>query len=607
MKALRLLVAVLLGLLFGLLYYTQRHRGLYGPDGPLFVEMWSHGIWVFTHFLYFPLARLCAVFFEGSITQTPADAMRLVSVFGAGLLVFATFLNTSRTGAFVAALYVTACAALAPGQRFFAGAVEIHALAGGVAALALLLVSIPCTRRRSALLLAGLAYFLCSLTHLTSTLLGPAFWLLHVARERATGRPLRVSSVLLSAVLLLFCGLLAVDLVVLLEETVRAHDLYFASTTGIEWKEFSISDYSAIQKYLEAMVLWEGKAPGPSALALVYGEFLAPLGLLLCLACLGAGVTWREGRDRLRACGLWLWIGALLAVALKVGAREYGAYLIPALPALALLALPGVLRFCARATPLRATCLVFAATSFHLGIALFAEGRTGALSPADLAVPATLRTMAALVPEGVRVTLACVLSALALLCCAVLGWVLGGSRTKVSKAGLLGSLGALALVLVMSLWGVESFRQRWPDLQREALRSHAQALKGGDPGQESSFWLTASPVIGTQVSVEWHWALSSYLGAHGVHWLDLALLDTASSAAHLQEMRNRMRGLMEAARVRGCQVWLADDAIGLLWQQQRVLALAFVRDVLARREAQRLPSTGHFPLRADIEAFDAAR
>lgn len=606
------------------LAWCVRHRGLYG-DGPLFAELWNQGVWVFAHFLMFPIARLVQAIAASVTSLDGVEAMRITSVIATGWLVLATYVRVSRAHGHWPSAVATVFALAAPSLLLFAGAAEVHATTAAAVAVGAWLVSWPARHRTNALLLACLGYGLACLGHITCTLLGPAFLLLHVANERAVGRVVTPPRFAFSALALFFTGLAAIDALVWLEELVRHFGWYFPHGARSAWEAVDVSRYSALFKYLQAMVRWTGVASGPSGALLFVGEIATPIGVLGLLACAGFVPALRD--RPLASLGHLLWIAALVFVTVRVDAREYGAYVLPALPALVWFAAAAFVRVMRARTGLVVVTWVMALACYWLAVDTFRAGRSGQVPGTPDRVPAGDLALPLSEPFGwnaavderdepPRVAIAANdrrafwFLGLAYTLALVSGcerWRRANrapldARTR--RRNLIFASGACLLFLSYAGFGARAFVGRFGLITRELpsrLGEQAAAWRG-----PRDILLLVSPTHDGHLAVEWHWTLNYEVGRHGETWIDLGFIDNAKNLGEIVAVTGTMNQRLDEVRSAGGRVIVPDDTLGYLQQMKLQIALEYVRDLLARGAAERRPLTGLLPLADKVRDFESS-
>ncbi|MBL8901295.1 MAG: hypothetical protein JNM84_26955 [Planctomycetes bacterium] len=561
-----------------LVAWRDAHPGLYG-DGPLFVELWRQSIWVQAHFLLLPLAIALRAMLGPLLVLDRAQSIRAVSGLGAVLGAGATQLAAARLAGPLAALAATLLLLASPALRFYAGAVEVHALALGCVAVACAWVSRPQPTRRRARAALALSAALCASAHVTLLSAALPLLCLHAEAEREARRALRWRELFVSAVWAGVALLLLLALVLALDRL---------------GAPAAFAEYSAVEQYRKAMVAWNERIPRPDLAALAVLEVLAPLGALPWLALPGFVVLLRS-RAWLAASGA-AWFLLLGAAALKVGAREHGAYVLPAGVALSCAAAVA-LRSCARARSfaslaslalaLLAQALALRAWAAQHGLRDVPSAAIGpwpiARAELGLGAPGALDALAALAPAALWWG-----SAL----CAGVAAGMFAIRAR-SERELPRSRAAACAVLALVALGAqlaasEAARARWPVLWRQELVDVASWVRAR-AGPEDEL-LAFAP------NVETKWTLDHFLDRP---WLDLGELDGAPEAAQAAWIEAADQRIARA-RERGARTLLPDDALAALLfdAARRPQALALVQrwlqsDLIARLPP-RLPFTEAF-------------
>lgn len=529
-----------MGLLAGLLAVRDAHRGLYG-DGPLFVALWREGVWVQAHFLLLPLAIAARSVLAPLWALDRAGAIRAISVSSTALGAGFTQVAAAGVAGPLAALAATLALLLAPASRFYAGAVEVHALAFGLSALAAVLVLAPRRTRARARSALAAACALCAAAHLTLFAAALPLLLLHLDAERRAARAVSGREVLRSA-LAAGAALLALALLVLALDRLGAPAAF--------------AEYSAIEQYRKAMVAWNASIPRPELARLFALEVLAPLGALPWLALPGLLLLARS-RPFL-AAGCTAWFALLAGAALKVGAREHGAYVLPAAVGLACAA-AAALRHAAGARSLR-PALALAGTVLCGALALRAFGAAHGLDVAPsapigpwsvaraelgLGAPDLTWSLAAALPcwawcgLGVLCAIGCTLPEPA-------RGNAGGRAARWSTAGV-----ALLVVLLQCL-SSEASRARWPAHWRQPLVDIAERLHGELRAEDVLVAFAPNP--------ETKWTLDHFLARE---WFDLGALDGAPPEA-IDAWIAAVEERCARARAAGARARLSGDALAAL-------------------------------------------
>jgi hypothetical protein len=563
------------------------HSGLYG-DGPLFVELWRQGIWVQAHFLLLPLAIALRAGLAWLHLFDRAQAIRGISftstVLGAGC----TQLAAARVAGPLAALLATLVLLAAPACRFYSGAVEVHALALACAAIATAWILRPASTRARARAVLAAGAVLCAASHVTLFAAALPLWLLHLDAERRAGRATGLRAAAISAV---WTGgaLLGLVLLVLALDRIGAPAAF--------------AEYSAIEQYRKAMVAWDRSIPRPGLASLFVLEVLAPLGVLPWLALPGVALLLRR-RPWLGSSCL-AWFALLAAAALKVGAREHGAYVLPAGVALSCAA-AFALRACARSTsaaPLAWLASAIAAQALALrswaaahGLSASASASIGPwpISRAELGLgsvgfDAEIATLAApAVWWGIAVG-----AAIAAAWAADRRRAADPPRSIVCWSAGLVACGALALQVGAS----EAARARWPAQWHQELVDVASSIRRAAGEQDVVIAFAPNP--------ETKWTMQHFLARE---WLDLGELDGAPVAAQTAWITDA-DARIASARAAGARAYLPDDALALLLfdAARRPRAFRVVQRWLEAGEVERLPAALPFTTEYLRAALPAAR
>ncbi|MBK9384718.1 MAG: hypothetical protein IPN34_07885 [Planctomycetes bacterium] len=547
--------------------WRDAHPGLYG-DGPLFVELWRQSIWVQAHFLLLPLAIAWRALLSPFFALDRAQAIRAISGLGCVVGAGAAQLASARLAGPLAALGGTLVLLATPALRFYAGAVEVHALAFGCVAIACAWILAPQPSRRRARVALACGAMLCAATHVTLLSAALPLLLLHVDAERSVGRASSCREVLGSA-LVAGAALLALVGLVLALDRLGAPEAF--------------AEYSAIEQYRKAMVAWNERIPRPELASLAVLEVLAPLGVLPWLALSGLVVLART-RPWLAASGL-AWFALLGAAALKVGAREHGAYVLPAAVALSCAAAVS-LQSAARARSFAPGGLLALVLLVH-ALALRAwAGEHGLREAASAAIgpwPIT-RAELGLGAPGMLDSIAGSAPAWLWWGMALLAGLGGGALASVAVPRPSRARGAavalLALgALVLQVGASEAARGRWPVLWRQELVDVATFVRAQAAAEDEIVAFAPNP--------ETKWTMEHFLARE---WLDLGDLDGAASPARATWVAEAERRLARA-RERGAHAWLPDDALAALLfdAARRPHALAVVQRWLQQELVTRLP------------------